>query len=69
MMKQGQATSNTSNPKTEPNSRAVNPGGADQLGQAMGSRMAVTPLFAGHGYEAPITGGQTYKSGSQGEHK
>jgi hypothetical protein len=39
--------------KVEPRSRAVNPGGADQLGQAMANRRSMPPLEAGPGYKEP----------------
>lgn len=56
--------------KREPISHAVNPGGAAQIGIAQANRMAVIPLYAGHGYEAPVGGGTTiHENGSQGKHK
>jgi hypothetical protein len=69
-MKQGRADrSGPMSQKVEPRSMAVNPGAADQLGQAMGSRYAAEKLFEGHGYQAPKGAGcKTHKCGSQGRH-
>jgi hypothetical protein len=67
-------------PKVEPKSRAINPGGADQLGQAMALKRAVTPLEAGPGYSTPVgptsgmvngpkgQGRELHRCGSQGFH-
>jgi hypothetical protein len=71
-MKQGQATkSGAAGQKREPISKAVNPGGADQLGQAIaaGYPRAVTSLIKGPGFTAPEPAGRTiHKHGSQGRH-
>lgn len=74
---QGRAdTTRSTSHKQEPSARAVNPGGADQLGQAMAKPRAVTSLFDGRGFEAPrppgdvagVGGGRTiHPSGSQGK--
>jgi hypothetical protein len=54
----------SSNPKTEPRPRAANPGGAAQLGTALGTHVsanggrevkgAAQPLYAGKGYSTPV---------------
>jgi len=76
-MKQGQASSSGSGSrKIEPRSTAINPGGADNLGQAKGSHATdrgdftprITSLDAGRGYSAPGIGTTTHKCGSQGKH-
>jgi hypothetical protein len=77
-MKQGHADrSGAGSRKVEPNSRAINPGGVDALGQSFGNhsmeggtgRLVVTPLDAGRGYSAPGIGTTTHRSGSQGKHR
>lgn len=75
-MMQGRATINGAlDRKTEPNSRAVNPGGAGNIGLAQGSHAdgcdftpRITPLYAGRGYEAPAIRNTSHKSGSQGKY-
>lgn len=75
-MKQGRASiSGPADHKMEPSSRAVNPGGAGNIGLAMGNHTEddtftprITPLYAGRGYEAPAIATITHKSGSQGKH-
>lgn len=59
----------------EPNSTAVNPGGASNLGLAQGDHAdgkdfapRITPLYAGRGYEAPAIRSTSNKSGSQGKY-
>lgn len=73
-MKQG-TSHDSMKGKTEPKSTAVNPGGADNLGQAKGNHVdcntftpRITPLYAGRGYEAPAIGSTSHKSGSQGKY-
>jgi hypothetical protein len=65
-----------------PNSRVVNPGGADQLGQHMTKASAATPLYGGTfsqvpsgnavaknvGKGGPGAGRTIHRSGSQGTH-
>lgn len=69
-MKQGRASNDgAAGQKREPLSKGVNPGGVDQLGQALGTRRAVTPLYQDHGYHAPMAGESNHKAGSQGRHK
>jgi len=66
-MRQGSASKTTADYKTEPRSHRVNPGSADQLGQALAYRPE--PLIEGRGYHAPAPKGkQVHKSGSQGRH-
>ncbi len=69
-MKQGRANPDgPSGQKREPIPKAVSPGGADQLGQKVGTRRAVETLYQGHGYRAPMAGSSTHKAGSQGKHR
>lgn len=75
-MKQGQASvSGSMDRKMEPNSHAVNPGGAANLGLAQGNHAEegdftprITPLYAGRGYQAPAIASTSHKSGSQGKY-
>ncbi len=67
-MKQGHASYTAPQRKVEPKPRAVDPGAADQLGQALANKRVVEKLYCGHGYKAPMAGSQTHKSGSQGRH-
>lgn len=74
-MKQGMASSMRPDKKTEPNSRAVNPAGAANLGLAQGNHsdcgdmpMKTTPLYAGRGYAAPAIRSSTSPKGSQGKY-
>ncbi len=75
-MKQGMASSSgPASRKTEPRSTAVNPGGADGLGQHQGNHAEcgdftsrITPLYAGRGYEAPAIASTSHKTGSQGKY-
>jgi hypothetical protein len=74
-MKQGRASvSGPADRKMEPISRAVNPGGAGNIGLAQGSHAEegdftprITPLYAGRGFEAPAIRTTSHKSGSQGK--
>lgn len=73
-MKQGTRHSSMMGRKMEPNSRAVNPGGAGNIGLAQGDHAdgcdftpRITPLYAGRGFEAPAIATTTHKSGSQGK--
>lgn len=66
-MKQGTGVIVTSM-KMEPVSRAVNPGGADQLGNMVAQNP--TPLFGGRSFSAPAPVACTvHPCGSQGETK
>lgn len=66
-MKQGTGVTVTSM-KMEPVSRAVNPGGTDQLGNMVAQNP--TPLFGGRGFSAPEPVACTiHPCGSQGETK
>lgn len=75
-MKEGRANTIAASRKVEPNSRAVNPGGADALGQSFGNKTMegvianprITPLYDGKGYEAPAIRSTSRKSGSQGSY-
>lgn len=64
-MKQGSGVTTQSAHKVEPNSRAVNPGGAAQIGLAQGRMAAVESLYAGRGYEAPKAKETIHPKGSQ----
>lgn len=75
-MMQGRATFHgTVDQKTEPTSRAINPGGAGNIGLAQGNHAEegiftprITPLYAGRGYEAPAIATTSHKCGSQGKY-
>lgn len=76
-MKQGRAsTSGPADRKVEPSSRAVNPGGTNNIGRPHSNHATdsgtfiphPTPLYAGRGYEAPSIGATTHNKGSQGKH-
>ena len=70
MKQQGRADkSGPASQKREPISKGVNPGGVDQLGNHVGVARAVTSLFRGPGFRAPMAGATVHKSGSQGRHK
>jgi len=67
-MKQGSGSHVNSGAKREPISRAVDPGGAEQLGNMVIKNPV--PLYAGRGYTAPAPVGKTvHATGSQGKHK
>lgn len=73
-MKQGTASSTQPEKKIEPRSRIVNPGGAGNIGLAMGNHAEegtftprITQLYADRGYEAPMIRTTSHKSGSQGK--
>ena len=76
-MKQGRADrSGAGSRYSAPSSKAINPGGADAIGQSFGNhsaegtgRLVVTPLDAGRGYSAPGISSTTHPRGSQGRHK
>lgn len=75
-MMQGRASvSGPADRKVEPTSRAVNPGGAGNIGLAQGNHAEegdftprITPLYAGRGYEAPKIATTSHKCGSQGKY-
>lgn len=74
-MKQGSGNAIRGDMKTEPISRAVNPGGAGNIGQHFGNHTEdgtftprITPLYAGRGYQAPAIASTSHKSGSQGKY-
>lgn len=74
-MKQGVSNHTIGSQKTQPNSTAINPGGAGNLGLAQGSHAEegdftprITPFYAGRGYEAPAIRNTTHKCGSQGKY-
>ena len=77
-MKQGKAdTSGRMSQKQEPRSRAVNPGGAANIGIRYGNHTTNngsipntrrTPIDAGRGYKAPMAAEKRHPAGSQGKH-
>lgn len=68
-MKQGTGNSQPGSQKREPIAKAVSPGAVSQLGTHTGAARAVEKLYEGRGYEAPMSGSDTHKSGSQGKHR
>lgn len=66
-MKQGRASSNSYDPKTEPNSHAVSVSAVEQMGASQG--VPSPPLYQGRGFEAPKAGLTVHKCGSQGRHE
>lgn len=74
-MIQGRASvSGPADRKVEPRSKAINPGGAGNIGLAQGNHVEdgtftprITPLDAGRGYLAPAIRTTSSKSGSQGK--
>jgi hypothetical protein len=74
-MKQGKATTFGNDSKTEPMSKAINPGAVADIGNMKGNHadtgdmpFTSTPMDAGRGYRAPGIGSTTHKGGSQGKH-
>lgn len=67
-MKQGRGHSVSGEQKREPIAKAVNPGGAAQIGTMTGTARSVERLYEGRGYEAPKCGSSVHRSGSQGKH-
>lgn len=69
-MKQGPSNSARGDGYRTPIARGVNPGWADQLGQAMAKRAAVTPMYDGkQGITCPPSKNYVHPCGSQGKHK
>lgn len=69
-MKQGFATSSRmGSTKTEPRSRAVDPGYTAQLGNKVGVARAIEPMYEGRGLRAPMVSDTRHPAGSQGKHK
>jgi hypothetical protein len=54
-------------PKTEPKPKAVNPGGAAQIGGAQAKPRAVEPLYGGAGYRNPVGPTSTLVCGPKGQ--
>lgn len=74
-MKQGRASVQGSDRKTEPRPQAVNPGAVSYLGEHLGDHsdkgdfaLKKTPWDAGRGFSAPSIGSKSHKSGSQGSY-
>lgn len=74
-MKQGTSHSSNSGRKSEPSPKAINPGGAGNIGQQFGNHAEcgdftprITPMDAGRGYRAPGIGTTSHKGGSQGKY-
>lgn len=66
-MKQGVASRNVVETKSEPVNRVVNPGGAAQLGQIQGSRNAKIDLYGERHGQAPQSANHIHNHGSQGK--
>ena len=79
-MKQGQASNSGPGARamTRPVPKMVNPGGASQIGEALGNHAtdapgkilhgASEPLYKGRGYEAPEVKTTIHHAGGQGRH-
>ncbi len=66
-MKQGRASHDGSgSTKTEPVSRAVDPGAVSRMGETQIYGTKSAPVFSGPGLQAPMASSTTHKSGSQG---
>lgn len=66
---QGRASSSKSGQtKTEPVSKAVDPGYPAQLGNHVGVARAIESMYEGRRLKAPMVGQTNHKSGSQGRH-
>jgi hypothetical protein len=66
-MKQGTGKTTVSGGKVEPNSRAVNPEAAAEIGLQK-THIKSVPMYEGRGLQAPMVGSTSHKSGSQGKH-
>lgn len=66
-MRQGQASRDVTETKTEPINHTVNPGGAAQLGQIQGSRNAKIDLYGERHGQAPQSQNTIHEHGSQGK--
>lgn len=67
-MKQGKASvSIMSGTKTEPISKAIDPGAVSQIGIHENERPR-EPMVLGQGLKAPMVSQTNHKSGSQGKH-
>lgn len=67
-MRQGQASVNGLDSKSEPVNHTVNPGGAAQLGIIQGSRNATIDLYGERHGQAPQSSNEVYNHGTQGKH-
>jgi hypothetical protein len=76
-MKQGKASSSgVRGTKVEPTTKALNPGGVANMGNAIGNhatdtgtfRPQPTPLNAGRGFTSPGIGNKRHRGGSQGKY-
>lgn len=67
-MKQGSGHTTSSAHKTEPVSKAVNPGAVGEIGTQV-VRHTSLPLYEGRGLKAPMQGCTVHNCGSQGKHK
>lgn len=65
-MKQGRASSNVHEGKTEPNPKAKNVGKVADIGVQQVRTRERKDL--GRGYKAPMASASSHKSGSQGKH-
>lgn len=69
-MMQGRAPTTQSGHKTEPHGKAVNPGGASQIGLAQGEARSIEPMYQGKvGPQAPPSQNHVHHCGTQGKHR
>ena len=66
-MKQGTGKTIVGGGKVEPRSTGVNPGAVGNIG-IQNVRTNSQQMYTGRGYQAPMAGSSTHKSGSQGKH-
>ena len=66
-MKQGTGKTTVAGTKVEPNSRAVNPEYASEIGK-QSVHVNSVPMYEGRGLKAPMVGSTSHRSGSQGKH-
>lgn len=68
-MKQGSGNSRSGDQKREPISKAVNVSTVAEMGaHQVHCDGTSQELYSGRGYEAPMAGTSTHRSGSQGKH-
>lgn len=64
-MKQGSGTTTNSANKTEPVSKAVNPGAVSRMGNIVAPGTKPEQMYEGRGLKAPMAKCVTYPKGSQ----
>ena len=68
-MKQGQASqSKMGSTKTEPVSKAVDPGAVSRMGIEQSPFTTTKSMYEGRGLKAPMVGQTNHNAGSQGRH-